>query len=103
MSDLRIRALQALARLTGRVARSTSEDEVNAAALDALEEAIGATRASVLFFEPDGVMRFHAWRGISAEYRKAVEGHTPWSPADSDAHPIAIADAHSDSSPHELR
>jgi PAS domain S-box-containing protein len=103
MSDLRIRSLQALARLTARVARSTSENEVNEAALDALEEAIGATRASVLFFEPDGVMRFHASRGISAEYRKAVEGHTPWSPADSDAGPIAVADTHSDESLRELR
>jgi signal transduction histidine kinase/PAS domain-containing protein len=103
MSDLRIRALQALARLTGRVARSTTEDEVNEAALDALEEAIGVTRAAVLFFEPDGVMRFHDSRGISAEYRKAVEGHTPWAPTDSNAQPIQIADAHSDESLRELR
>jgi signal transduction histidine kinase/PAS domain-containing protein len=103
MSDLRIRALQAFAGLTGRVARSTTENEVNEAALDALEEAIGATRASVLFFESDGVMRFHAWRGISAEYRKAVEGHTPWSPADTQAQPIEVADTHSDESVHELR
>src|SRR5438477_6029212 len=103
MSDLRTGALQALARLTARVARSTTEDEINEAALDALGEAIGATRTAVLFFEPDGVMRFHASRGISAEYRKAVEGHTPWSPADSDAQPIGIADTHSDESPGDLR
>src|SRR5213082_2263350 len=80
MSDLRTRALQALAGLTARVGRSKAEAEVNDAALDALEEAIGATRAAVLFIEPDGVMRFHASRGISPEYRKAAEGHAPWSP-----------------------
>jgi signal transduction histidine kinase/CheY-like chemotaxis protein/PAS domain-containing protein len=102
-SESRIRALEALAHLTARVAVSTSEHEVNAAALDALDEAIGVKRASVLYFEADGVMRFHDWRGISDDYRKAVEGHTPWSPSDSAATPIAVADTLNDPSLRHLR
>lgn len=45
-------------------------------------DAIGVERASILLFDPDGVMRFKAWLGISDKYRKAVEGHTPWTPND---------------------
>lgn len=47
-------------------------------ALRSLEESINIERASILLFDPDGVMRFKAWLGISDRYRKSVEGHTPW-------------------------
>jgi hypothetical protein len=33
------------------------------------------SRASILLFDPDGVMRFKASRGLSEAYRAAVEGH----------------------------
>ena len=34
------------------------------AALDAMRDALGARRASILLFDRDGVMRFVAWRGL---------------------------------------
>src|SRR5262245_31792283 len=37
-------------------------------------------------------MRFTAWRQLSAAYRAAVEGHTPWSPGEKNAEPIVVAD-----------
>ena len=37
-------------------------------------------------------MRFVAWRGLSDEYRKATEGHSPWKPDEKNAEPIGIND-----------
>ena len=43
-------------------------------ALTALLSATSADRASILMFDPDGVMRFKAWRNLSDAYRTAVTG-----------------------------
>jgi signal transduction histidine kinase/PAS domain-containing protein len=37
-------------------------------------------------------MRFRAWRGISAHYRRTVEGHCPWPSDERDPEPILIED-----------
>ena len=37
-------------------------------------------------------MRFAAWRALSDEYRRAVDGHSPWKPGDQVADPICIDD-----------
>jgi PAS domain S-box-containing protein len=99
----RVRVLEALARLAARVGKSTHEEEIYEAALDALDYAIGARRAAVLRFDDEGVMRFRAWRGLSDDYRKVAEGHTPWSPTDSEARPIVVSDALADPSLASLR
>ncbi|HXT45027.1 MAG TPA: SpoIIE family protein phosphatase [Pseudonocardiaceae bacterium] len=62
------------------------------AALTALERAIGVQRSSILLFDRHGVMRFGAWRGLSETYRKAVEGHSPWSADAKDPEPILVPD-----------
>ena len=49
-------------------------------------------------FDPDGVMRFKASRGLSEAYRRAVEGHTPWRPDSRDPQPIWVADVAADAS-----
>jgi PAS domain S-box-containing protein len=68
------------------------------AALSAIEVALGAKRAAVLTFDQEGVMRFVSWRNLSDEYRRAVEGHSPW-PADAVApQPLLIADARNEPS-----
>jgi len=66
--------------------------------LDALTSGLGASRASILLFDTEAVMRFTAWRGLSDDYRRAVEGHTPWSPASVDPEPIIVADVSADPS-----
>jgi len=66
------------------------------AAVDAVVTTVGADRASLLLYDPDEVMRFKAWRGLSDDYRRAVEGHTPWSPDDVDAEPILVPDVFAD-------
>jgi PAS domain S-box-containing protein len=49
-----------------------------------------------LLFDPDGVMRFKAYRGLSDAYRCAVEGHTPWAPNTPDPQPIVVSDVTQD-------
>ena len=94
--------LAAVYRMAETVGRATSLDEIFDAALVALEDAVGAERASILLFDGDGVMRFRAWRGLSDEYRAAVDGHTPWRPDDADAEPILVPDVTLDASLVEL-
>ena len=53
-------------------------EQVFEIALDAVGRAVSGDRSAVLVVDPDGVMRFKAWRGLSDEYRAAVEGHSPW-------------------------
>jgi PAS domain S-box-containing protein len=84
--------------LTQAIGRTRGVDEIYAAALDALEHGLGVRRASILLFDPDGVMRFKAWRGLSDTYRRAVEGHTPWSPDSRDPQPIVVPDVAADPS-----
>jgi len=72
--------------------RTRDPDGVYGAALEALSECLNVSRASVLLFDPEGVMRFKAYRGLSREYRAAVEGHSPWTPDSVGAEPILVPD-----------
>ncbi|HEX6973021.1 MAG TPA: GAF domain-containing protein, partial [Vicinamibacterales bacterium] len=91
-------AIRTCARLTAAISNARSAEEVYAAALDALGSRLGVERASILLFDPDGVMRFKASRGLSAQYRGAVEGHTPWRPDSPNPEPIVVGDVRSDAS-----
>ena len=84
--------------LTKAISKSRTVEEIYDAALDALHTGIGVQRASILLFDPDGVMRFKASRGLSDKYRRAVEGHSPWRPDTRDPQPIWVADMAADPS-----
>ncbi|HUS67167.1 MAG TPA: MEDS domain-containing protein [Kofleriaceae bacterium] len=66
--------------------------DVHEAALDAIARALDAPRASVLTFDGGGAMRFVAARGLSEEYRRAVDGHSPWARDEREPQPILVAD-----------
>lgn len=85
------RQRDALYRLSEDLHRASSIREIYAAALEAIEAALNCERSSILLFDPDGVMQFVAWHGLSDGYRAAVSGHSPWGREDADAVPIAIA------------
>ena len=74
--------------LTKAISRTTKVADMYEAALDALRDGLGVERASILLFDADQVMRFKAWRGLSDAYRRAVEGHTPWTPTTPNPQPI---------------
>ncbi len=84
--------------LTRAISSSRNVQEIFDAVLDSLEAGLRVSRASILLFDAAGVMRFVAWRGISEQYRAAVEGHSPWTPESTDAAPIVVGDVHADPS-----
>jgi PAS domain S-box-containing protein len=90
--------LLAVSRLTDALSRAETLDDIYAASLDALHESLGVSRAAVLLFDEHGVMSFVAWRAISDQYRRAVNGHSPWRPDTADAEPITVADISRDRS-----
>ena len=98
----RIEHLHTIFHMSEAVNRAKAIEEVYEEALNALQRALRADRAAILLFE-DGAMRFKAWRGLSDEYRKAVEGHSPWEPGEKDPQPILVPDVESDSSVGELK
>ena len=88
----RLRDLDAVYRFADAVAGARALDEVLEAALDALLEATGADRASVLLADDEGVCASARWRGLSDRYRAATEGRSPW-PADAeDPQPVLVED-----------
>jgi PAS domain S-box-containing protein len=80
----------ALYRFTDRLFRAESIDDVYQAALEAIVQALGCDRASILMFDHSGIMKFVAWQGLSDGYRQAVEGHSPWTRETKDPQPISI-------------
>jgi PAS domain S-box-containing protein len=89
-------ALDLLLTLTTAIGRAATIREIYEASLDAIQQGLGVRRASILLFDSDGVMRFAAWRGLTDDYRRAVEGHSPWKPGTREAAPIAISDVNAD-------
>jgi PAS domain S-box-containing protein len=81
-----------LHRFTDRLYRAESREAVYDAALDAISAALGCKRASILLFDEADSMRFVAWRGLSDKYRRAVDGHSPWTRNTKDPQPICIED-----------
>jgi signal transduction histidine kinase/CheY-like chemotaxis protein len=81
-----------LYELASSVNRADEIAVVYQTALDAIIVSLNASRASILLFDEQGVMRFEAWRGLSEAYRAAVEGHSPWTPTDIAPTPILVPD-----------
>ena len=99
----RVSELTCLFHLTERLQRAETLDEAFAAGLEAIEGALGCSRASILLFDAGGVMRFVAWRGLSEGYRKAVDGHSPWARDVRDPAPILVADIEAAAEPEPLK
>jgi PAS domain S-box-containing protein len=88
----RLRDLDAVYRFADAVAGASELGEVLEVALDALLEATGADRASVLLRDDENAMRFRAWRGLSDEYRAATDGQSRWALDEEDPQPLLVED-----------
>ena len=86
------RKQRALFHLVDHLHRATSADETFSAAIDAILGALECDRASILLFDEQDRIRFVSWRGLSAEYRAATEGHLLWYQGERDPQPIVIND-----------
>jgi PAS domain S-box-containing protein len=87
---------ETLYALAAAVNAARTAEEAFEAALDTIGRALGTERTSILVFDSEGVMRFRASRGLSVEYQRAVDGHSPWSRETRDARPIVSNDVEAD-------
>ena len=92
-----------LYEFTDNLFRALSPEDVYEAALVAIRRALGCDRASILLFDDAGAVRFVAWTGLSEEYRRAVDGHSPWSSDVKDPQPICSADLEASDLPEPLK
>lgn len=99
----RVEEQAALYTFTERLQHAHSLEEIYEPALEAICRGLRCQRAAVLLFDPSGVMRFVSWRGLSANYRRAVEGHSPWSPQTRAPQPIRFDHIEYADLPDELR
>jgi PAS domain S-box-containing protein len=81
-----------LYELAETVNRANELDELYRKALEVITASLNADRGSILLLEADGIMRFKAWVHLSPEYRRAVEGHSPWTPEERNPKPIHLRD-----------
>jgi len=95
--------LHALYRIADLVAHVRQPADIYEPAVDTMIAATRADRASILVFDDAGVMRFKAWRSLSEGYRRAVDGHSPWTPDTKNPTPIWIPDVSADRSLGPLR
>jgi PAS domain S-box-containing protein len=93
----------ALYRFTDRLFRATKIEDVYQGALEAIRATLGSDRASVLLFDASRAMRFVAWVGLSEGYRRAVDGHSPWTRDATDPPPICIPDISTSDLPDALK
>ena len=90
--DCCLRALEAVYRVAGAVAEAAGLEDVYREALGGIRAALGVDRASLLLVDEAGVMRFHAWEGLSDAYRADTEGNSPWPVDDTSAEPVVVED-----------
>src|SRR5688572_18982522 len=86
------RKQEALYKFIDQLHRRNSLEDIFNAALDGIINSLGCDRASILLFDGAGIMRFVAWRGLSDEYRKVTDGHSPWGQDEKDPLPVCVND-----------
>ena len=84
------RQQKALFRLADEFNRAASLEHVYGAALNAILDALHCNRASILLCDNTGTMRFQSWRGLSNQYRAAVDGHSAWKKDDPNPQPVCV-------------
>ncbi|MFO0832446.1 MAG: EAL domain-containing protein [Phycisphaerales bacterium] len=82
--------------LTSELSAASSLAEAANAVNSSLARATGLPRAAVLLYNDSGVCSFVGARGLSEEYRAAVNGHCPWKRGERSANPIVVPDVHAD-------
>ena len=95
--------LAALYRLTDRLYRAQTLDDVYDAALDAIADTLHCDGASIQLFDDERVMRFVAWRGVSDQYRAVVEGYSPWAPGRGEPGAMVVAETDETDQPEAVK
>ena len=66
--------LDILYRLTDKLYRANGTEPMFDAALEAITDGLGCEKCSILLFDPEGVMRFVAWRGFPTPTGRSWKG-----------------------------
>jgi PAS domain S-box-containing protein len=90
--EQRMRQLMNLYEMSDSVGRATSLEDIFDKALESLEKTLSVDRSALLLYDPDGVMRFKAWRGLPDSYRALAEGHSPWPRDAVNPEPVLVPD-----------
>jgi len=93
----------ALHEFTERLQRAETIDDVYDAALTAIMRALRCQRAAILLFDEADSMRFVASRWLSEEYRRAVDGHSPWTRSTNHPQPISYDEVEGSDLPDDLK
>jgi PAS domain S-box-containing protein len=91
----RAREQAALYEFTDRLQRAETLQEVYESAIVSILSALECDRASILMFDDAGVMKFVGDHGLSDVYKRAVEGHSPWTRDTRDPDPVSLDDIES--------
>jgi PAS domain S-box-containing protein len=86
------RRLEIMHRFIERRHRAESLNEIYNSAIDTILETLECDRVAIRLRDEDGVIRFVAWRRLSDEYRRVVEGRAPWEPDEPGRKPTCISD-----------
>jgi signal transduction histidine kinase len=97
------RQQKALFHLADELHRAASLEQVYSAALNAILDSLQCNRASILLCDDSGIMRFQSWRGLSSEYRAAVDGHSAWRKDEPNPQPVCIHDLSTANFPEALK
>jgi len=82
----------AIDRLVAAISRVETIQSAYEHALRAIEEVVRPDRSAILVADDAGIMRFCAAHGLSGEYCRAVEGHSPWPTDAADPESILVSD-----------
>jgi PAS domain S-box-containing protein len=88
----RMAELESIYQISTAAARAMDLGEIYERALDGLQRTLRADKTAILLYDADEVMRFKAWRGLSDDYRKLAEGHSPWPRDAKDPQPLFVPD-----------
>jgi diguanylate cyclase (GGDEF)-like protein len=91
-----VQQLDMIYRVTQAVSGARALDDIYMAALHGLQTVVKVDRVAVLILDHEQIMRFKAWVNLSAAYRGAVEGHSPWAAHERDFQPILVSDVAKD-------
>ena len=89
-TKLKLRQQQCLLELATCVNQSQALSGIYDNALNAIIRSLQADRAAILLYDQGGVMRFTAVHGLSKQYQRTVEGHSPWKADDTDPRPVVL-------------
>lgn len=90
------RLFQDLYLLVTDLNQSDTQQEIFDKALVGILEVLNLDRASLLIMDAEKVMRFRAWLNLSDRYRRAVDGHSPWTADEPNPQPILVPDIYQD-------